>query len=95
MRRASKSDANQPEIVKELRELGFDVDVVSREKRLYDVVVSGIAAWAPCPVGLRVEIKVNDKAPLTRCELEYWREQHHDNLIRATCVEDVLRWFGK
>lgn len=34
-------DANQPQIVRELRALGFRVDIVSQLKKLYDLVVTG------------------------------------------------------
>ena len=96
MNYAAKSDANQPQIVEELRSLGFDVDIVSREKKLYDIVVSGIPAWARKTVGVRVEIKVSEKSSLTPAEQSYWaRQKNPENLIRATCTGDVLRWFGR
>lgn len=96
MNYAAKSDANQPQIVDELRRLGFDVDVVSREKKLYDIIVSGIPAWSRRAVGVRVEIKVSDKSTLTPAEQSYWAKQKNaENLIRATCTGDVLRWFGR
>ena len=96
MRYASKVDSNQAQIVYELRKLGFDVDIVSREKKLYDVVVSGVPVWAYKPVAVRVEIKASEKEPLTTDEAEYWQAQRHgENLIRAHCTEEVLRWFGK
>ena len=96
IRYASKTDANQKQIVRELRALGYDVDVVHRLKGLYDLIVSGIPAWAKCPVGLRVEIKTSEKEPLSPDELEYWQKQRHlSNLIVAVCTEDVLKWFGR
>lgn len=96
MRYASKIDVNQVEIVRELRELGFDVDVVSREKRMYDLVVSGIPAWGKRAVAVRVEVKADGKATLTPFEMEYWAKQRcRDNLIRAHSAEDVLQWFGR
>jgi phospholipid N-methyltransferase len=96
LRHAARVDGNQAEIVQALRVLGFDVDIVSREKKLYDIVVSGVPSWAPRPVAVRVEIKTDEKAQLTKDERLYWIDQkHRDNLIRAHSVEDVLRWFGK
>lgn len=96
MRYASKVDRNQVEIVTELRKLGFDVDIVSREKRLYDLIVSGVPTWAYKPVAVRVEIKASEKEPMTPDEIIYWQNQRHgENLIRAHCTEDVLVWFGK
>jgi hypothetical protein len=95
-RYAARSDANQPQIVDELRKLGFDVDIVSREKKLYDVVVSGVPSWSRRAVAVRVEIKIDGKEPLSPFEMEYWAKQkNRDNLIRATCSDDVLKWFGR
>jgi len=57
MNYAAKSDANQPAIVEDLRKLGYDVDIVSREKKLYDIIVSGVASWSNRhAVAVRVEI---------------------------------------
>jgi hypothetical protein len=96
MNYAAKSDANQTQIVDELRRLGFDVDVVSREKRLYDIVVSGVPAWARRSVAVRVEIKADANKKLTPAENEYWSKQRNaDNLIMVTCTGDVLKWFGR
>lgn len=90
----AKVDGNQAQIVKELRFMGFDVDLVHRLKRLYDLVVTGLPRWANRPVAVRVEIK-NGNASLTEGEAEYWNEQRHgENLIIARSTEDVLRWFG-
>jgi len=95
MRYASKSDGNQSQIVDELRKLGYDVDIVSREKGLYDVVVSGVPRWARRAVSVRVEIKANSKAGLSPAEAEYWDKQRHTEcLIKATCTGDILTWFG-
>jgi phage head maturation protease len=96
VRRAARTDFNQSDIVKDLRRLGFDVDIVSREKKLYDIVVSGVPSWAPRPVAVRVEIKANEKSQLTKDERLYWIDQRHrGNLIRAHSAEEVLEWFGK
>ena len=96
LRYAARTDGNQTEIVDDLRKLGFDVDIVHREKRLYDVIVSGVPSWARKAVGVRVEIKTDPKEPLSPFEMEYWAKQkNRDNLIRAHCTGDVLRWFGR
>ena len=95
MNYAAKSDANQPVVVEELRKLGYDVDIVSREKKLYDIIVSGRAVWADRTVAVRVEIKVSEKSRLTPAEISYWAKQRNpDNLIKAICTDDVLKWFG-
>lgn len=96
MRIAARIDLNQPEIVRELRDLGFDVDHVHTIKGFCDIIVSGIATWSNGEaVGLRVEIKNGKKAKLTPDEVKYWKNQKHRNLIIARCTEDVLKWFGR
>ena len=90
----AKVDINQPEIVKQLRFLGFDVDLVHRLKKLYDLVVTGVPRWADRPVAVRVEVK-DGKAKLSPGEVEYWQSQRHEgNLIIARDADDFLRWFG-
>jgi hypothetical protein len=94
MQYRARTDANQAAIVEELRARGYDVDIVHREKKLYDIIVSGVPRWASRAVGLRVEIK-RVGGSLTVGEQEYWDRQRHDNLIRADCVQDILNWFGQ
>lgn len=92
--RNAKTDANQSAMVEELRAMGFDVDLVHRLKRLYDIVVSGVPTWADRAVAVRVEIK-NENGKLSDEESDYWnKQQHGDNLIIAKEAGDVLRWFG-
>jgi len=100
---AARVDANQEQIVSELRKLDFDVDIVSRLKGLYDIVVSGpkfidpggLAARLPSTAcSLRVEIKNGDRG-LNKSEQEYHGKQiNRETLIVARSAEDVLRWFG-
>lgn len=90
----AKVDGNQAQIVADLRALGFDVDLVHRLKRLYDLVVSGVPLWGNEAVAVRVEIKMQGE-PLTDGEREYWHAQKHHNLIQATCTQDVLDWFWR
>lgn len=91
-RRAAKVDTNQPEIVKQLRQLGFRVDIVSQVKKLYDVVVTGLYDKIE-PRTVRVEIKTN-VGELTEDEIEYHRsEPFPETLIIARSVNDVLEWF--
>lgn len=101
MRWDAKVDRNQAQIVAELRQLGFDVDIVHREKKLYDLVVSGkkiICDGTVCctPIcAVRVEIKMPG-CKLTPDEDEYWQKQNHPEcLIIAESSDDVLRWFGR
>lgn len=95
MRRAARIDLNQPQMVADLRALGFDVDHVHTLKGFCDLIVSGVPTWADRAVGLRVEVKNGEKATLTDDEREYWFAQKHRNLIVARSVDDVLRWFGR
>lgn len=92
---AAKPDKNQSEIVEDLRRLGYDVDVVHREKKMYDLIVTGVPTWARRAVSVRVEVKASEKSPLTPGEMSYWaRQRHSDNLIKAVCTGDILKWFG-
>ena len=96
MRRAARIDLNQPQMVKDLRRLGFDVDHVHTLKGFCDLIVSGVPTWSKGrAVGLRVEVKNGENAQLTDDERKYWLLQKHRNLIVARTVEDVLRWFGR
>lgn len=90
----ARKDGNQTEIVRALRALGFQVDIVHRLKNLYDLVVTG-----KCNDGsvrtLRVEIKNHGKL-LTRGEQNYHgRNAYPETLIIAESVDDVLKWFGR
>ena len=91
----TKPDANQAEIVAQLRELGYDVDIVCNLPGLYDLVVSGVrldgAKRMLDVVGLRVEIKQPGER-LNANEESYWEKQNHRrNLIIAESVEDILK----
>jgi hypothetical protein len=89
-----KVDANQPQIVRELRAFGFRVDIVAQLKKLYDLVVTG--RNDKCLIQtLRVEVKMPG-AGLTVDEQEYWdAEPFPETLIIAYSSEDVLKWFGR
>ena len=97
----TKKDANQAQIVAELRALGFDVDIIADLPGLYDLVVSGdkivisdLNAWVYVPASVRVEIKQPGK-DLSESEALYAAMQHHpDTLIKAHSTEDVLGWFN-
>jgi hypothetical protein len=89
-----KVDANQAQIVRELRAMGFRVDIVSQLKKLYDLIVTGKKGDGFIRT-LRVEVKMPG-ADLTFDEKEYWdAEPFPDTLIIARETEDILRWFGR
>ena len=91
-RRAAKKDTNQTQIVDELRNMGFRVDIVSQLKKLYDIVVTGLYDHIE-PRTVRVEIK-NGKGKLTDDESEYHQnEPFPETLIIARSTEDILTWF--
>jgi hypothetical protein len=90
-----KVDANQAQIVRELRAMGFRVDIVAQLKKLYDLVVTGKVGGSGDIRTLRVEVKMPGEG-LTFAEQEYWdAEQFPETLIIAYQTEDVLRWFGR
>ena len=95
----TKPDINQAQIVKDLRSLGFDVDVICDLPGLYDLVVSGPkwvqAAEMTIPaVSVRVEIK-SKNGFMSDAELVYYDRQKNQNAyLVAHCTEDVLEWFG-
>lgn len=99
MRRAAKKDGNQTQIVRELRALGFRVDIVHRLKKMYDLVVTGrtgaVSDWGVAVATVRVELKLPGER-LSPDEQEYWdAEPFPETLIIATCTEDILRWYGR
>lgn len=96
-----KVDANQAQIVRELRALGFRVDIVSQLKKLYDLVVTGRKNFdgdrelGYIIASVRVEIKMPN-CDLTVDEKEYWSaESYPETLIIANDTEDILEWFGR
>lgn len=94
MRRAARKDGNQTTIVRELRAMMFQVDIVHRLKKLYDIVVTGKDAQGEVRT-LRVEIKMQGEK-LTLDEQEYHdRNMYPETLVIAYCTEDILKWYGK
>jgi hypothetical protein len=59
-RRAAKIDANQPEIVKGLRKLGYSVLIVSQLKNCFDILVGAKG------LNFAFEIKDENKPPSHR-----------------------------
>ena len=95
-RRAAKVDGNQKQITRELRALGFRVDIVSQLKKLYDIVVTGKVFGNAYDVRtVRVELKMPGEE-LTPAEKDYHTaEPYPETLLIAYCAEDVLDWFDK
>lgn len=95
-RRAAKVDGNQKQITRELRALGYRVDIVSQLKKLYDIVVTGkVTGYARGIRTVRVELKMPGEG-LTPAEKDYHTaEPYPETLIIAYCTEDVLNWFDK
>lgn len=92
-RRAAKVDSNQPQIVRELRALGFRVDNVSQVKKLYDLVITGKVFGSQEIRTIRVEVK-SEGGTLTYDEQEYHRaEPYPETLLIAYSTEDILEWF--
>ena len=92
-RRAAKVDLNQPQVVKELRSLGYKVDIVSQVKKLYDLVVTG-RIFGTCEVRtIRVELK-SEGGTLTPDEQDYHNsDPYPETLIIAMSTEDITEWF--
>ena len=98
-----KPDLNQAEIVKDLRKLGFDVDIVSDLPGLYDLVVSGDKyptqvvdgkGFYRCNCSVRVEIK-SANGLMTDNEIKYYELQRNkESYIIAYSTQDVLDWFN-
>ena len=105
MRQKSRKDLNQAAVVKELRELGYDVDVVERP---YDLVVSGSKYvgryttdfsprgpdsdgefWAIC--SLRVELK-SEKGKLSESQKKYIAGLKYPNsfLVATSPADDPM-----
>ena len=92
-RRAAKVDTNQPQIVRELRALGFRVDNVSQVKKLYDLVVTGKVFGSHEVRTIRVEVK-SEGGTLTPDEREYHNsDPYPETLLIAYSTEDILEWF--
>jgi hypothetical protein len=97
----TRADLNQTQIVKELRDLGFDVDIIASLPGLYDLVVCGRKTmhnedflYLNVPACVRVEVK-SENGLLTDNELDYYDSlQNPFSYIVAYCTKDVLDWFG-
>lgn len=86
-------DANQAEIMDDLRRLGFYVRDVSAFIAEWDIEVYGNRlgvgwTWAH----FEIKTKTGDLQPSQRRFVEHWGA---DSVPVARCTEDVLRWFGR
>jgi hypothetical protein len=91
--RAARVDGNQKQITRELRALGFRVDIVSQIKKLYDLVVTGKDVDGEIKT-VRVELKVHG-GQLTVDEIDYHSaERFPETLLIAYSTDDILFWFG-
>ncbi len=88
LRRASRIDANQPEIVKTFRKLGWYVLIVSQLKSCCDIIVS------KCGRTIAVEIKDGSKPPsqqkLTPGEVKF-KEEWQGEYMLINCIEDIFK----
>lgn len=100
MRRvAAKVDANHAEIRDGLRQLGFSVADTARLGHGFpDLVCSGIRwsnSQSECSIVETVLIEVKmPKKKLTDDEQEFFNNWQGAIMV-ATCIEDVLRFFGR
>lgn len=99
MRRAAKVDNNHAEIRDGLRQLGFSVADTSRLGAGFpDLVCAGLR-WSNSQVEcsivetLLIEVK-QPKKKLTPDEQEFFNNWQGAIMV-ATCIEDVLVWFGR
>jgi len=88
LRRAARIDANQPEIVKAFRSLGWSVLIISQLKNCFDILVSKNGRT------VAVEIKDGSKPPsarkLTEGEQEFkdgWQSEY----VIIESVDDVIK----
>lgn len=87
-RRAAKVDANQSEIVKAFRDLGWYVLIISQLKNCCDIIISKSGQT------IAIEIKDGNKPPsqqkLSDGELKFKNEWLGDYEL-VNCFEDVIK----
>lgn len=86
-RRAAKVDANQPEIVKAFRDLGWYVLIISQLKNCCDIIVS--------KNGRTIAVEIKDGAkPKSQQKLsegeEEFRVEWMGEYSIVTCINDVI-----
>jgi hypothetical protein len=83
-----KPDANQQDIVEDLRALGYYVRITKRPVDLWVVEPTGQrAVW--------VEVKSRYYAPMTQQETDFFNECPSQHRIVAVTIADVARHFEK
>ena len=87
MIRAARVDANQPEIVKTFRKIGWYVLIISQLKNGCDILVS--KGGRTIAVEIKDGSKSASKQKLTPGE-EKFREEWQGEYRLITCVDDVL-----
>jgi Holliday junction resolvase len=86
-RRAAKVDANQTEIVKTFRQLGWYVLIISQLKNCCDIIVS--------KNGRTIAIEIKDGAKsksqqkLSDGELKF-KDEWQGEYMLITCIDDIL-----
>lgn len=87
MFRAARIDANQPEIVRLFRKLGWYVLIISQLKNCCDIIVSKNGRT------IAIEIKDGEKPPsqqkLSTGELKFQAEWQGEYML-INCLDDVL-----
>ena len=92
--RHPKPDANQADMIRDLRASGYTViDVSTLGGDALDLFVGGYHHIHPGPFWVQVEVKTAD-GELTDDEREYIYSHPELDILVARCAEDVLRWFG-
>ena len=88
MRRAARIDANQPDIVKVFRSLGWSVLIISQLKNCFDILVSKNGRT------VAVEIKDGSKPPsarkLTEGEQEF-KDGWQGEYVIIESIDDVIK----
>ena len=86
-RRAAKVDANQPEIVKAFRDLGWYVLIISQLKNCCDIIVS--KGGRTIAVEIKDGAKAKSQQKLSAGEEKFKREWQGEYKL-ITCKADIL-----
>ena len=86
-RRAAAVDANQPEIVKLFRKLGWYVLIVSQLKKCCDIIVS--KKGRTIAIEIKDGTKIPSKQKLSEGELKFKNEWQGEYAL-INCIQDVI-----